>query len=172
MSLNNQYNSEYTFTFNDLPKTLDELKKLPEASLDNPFKTTALALLVLCTYKINKESCYEMLNFLRGPEPLKEMDKQFLNDRLKGKEYKPYSFFNGASVDNGYAPIKPFTITVRQNPYSFTEDNYATLWIKSSGADSEREVKLRKKPSTGQWFIRDFVCLADIRIPKELDPWA
>ena len=172
MPLNNEYNNEYTFTFRDLPKNLDELKRLPETSLDNPFKTAALALLILCTYKINKEVCYEMLNFLRGPEPLLVMDKQFLHDRLQGKEYKPYSFFNGANVDNGYTPLNPFTITVRQNPYSFTEANYATLWIKSSGADSEREVKLRKKPSTGQWFIRDFVCLADIRVPKELDPWA
>lgn len=172
MPLNNQYNNEYTFSFRDLVKSKEELLRLPEASLDNPFKTAALALLVLCSYKMNKETCYEMLNVLRGPEPLSVMDKQFLHDRLNGKEYKPYSFFKGASVDNGYTPVKPFTITVRQNPYSFTEDNYATLWIKSAGADSEREVKLRKKPSTGQWFVRDFVCLADIRIPKAEDPWA
>ncbi|RIA75746.1 hypothetical protein EI71_01153 [Anaeroplasma bactoclasticum] len=167
-----QYNQEYTFQFRDLPRGKDELLRIPEASLDSPFKTAALALLVLCTYKLNKEACYEMLNVLRGPEPLSVMDKQFLHDRLNGKEYKPYSFFRGASVDNGYTPGVPYTITVRQNPYSFTEENYAVLWVKSVGADSEREIKLRKKPSTGQWFIRDFVCLADIRIPKAEDPWA
>lgn len=172
MPLNNQFMEEYTFTFRDIVKSKDELLRYPESSLDTPFKTAALALLALCTYKYDKEACYLMLNYLRGPEPLTEFDKQFLRDRLGGKEYKPYSFFKGATPENAYTPSKPYTITVRQNPYSFTEENYCVLWVKSAGADTEREIKLRKKPSTGQWFIRDFVCLADIRIPKNEDPWA
>jgi hypothetical protein len=113
-----------------------------------------------------------MLNALKGPAKLSPFEIQFLNDRLKGKEYKPYSFFNGATKENGYTPTMPLTITVKQNPYSFPEENYATLFVHSSGADSDREIKLRLKPSTKEWFLTELLCLSDIRIPNELDPWA
>ena len=33
-------------------------------------------------------------------------------------------------------------------------------------------IKLRKKPSTGQWFLNDIQCLSDIRVPASEDPWA
>lgn len=52
------------------------------------------------------------------------------------------------------------------------EENWGILYVKSSGADAERPVKLRKKPSTGQWFLNDIQCLADMRIPVAEDPWA
>lgn len=164
--------NEFTFTFNKLPESLNEFLSFKEASLDTPYKTTALAILALCVYKNNKELCYSLLNALRGPSPLSNFDKQFLHDRLNGKEYKPYSFFLGSNPNNSYTPTEPYTITVKSNPYSFTEDNYATLFVSSSGADSDREVKLRKKPSTGQWFVTEILALSDIRIPTKDDPWA
>ncbi len=160
------------FTFTDLPKNLTELKALPEAKLDTPYKTCALALAALCAYENSADSVYEMLDFLKGPESVSLMEKQFLNDRLKGKYYKTFSFFAGATPDNGYKPTAPYTIEVSDNPYSFNDENWAVLYVKSSGADSVRPVKLRKKPSTGEWFINDIQCLADIRVPKEEDPWA
>jgi hypothetical protein len=160
------------FTFKDLPKNLTELKALPEAKLDTPYKTCALALAALCAYENSADSVYEMLDFLKGPESVSLMEKQFLNDRLKGKYYKAFSFFAGATPDNGYKPTAPYTIEVSDNPYSFNDENWAVLYVKSSGADSVRPVKLRKKPSTGEWFINDIQCLADIRVPKEEDPWA
>lgn len=172
MAFNNNYNEEYTFTFNQLPKTKADLLRLPEASLDNPFKTVALVILALCRYKDNINDSLEMLNVLRGPSPLSEFDKQFLSDRLKGKEYKPYSFLFGATPNNGYTTSAPYRITVSQNPYSFENQNWAVLWVKSSGADQPREFKLRLKPSTGQWFINDILALGDIRIPVSDDPWA
>ena len=49
---------------------------------------------------------------------------------------------------------------------------WATMFVKSSGADSPRQIKLRKKPSTGQWFLNDIQCLSDIKVPANLDPWA
>ena len=55
MALNHSYNQEYTFVFPKLPKTVNELLSLPEARLDTPFKTAALAMLSLCVYKENKE---------------------------------------------------------------------------------------------------------------------
>lgn len=161
-----------TFTFESLPKSVDELKALPEASLTSPFAVAALSVAALCSYEENKDACFEMLNLLKGPQPLTPFDYQFLRDRLGGKAYKPFSFFAGSSPANGYKPNAPYTITVSDNPYSYGDANYATLWLQSSGADSARPVKLRKKGSTGQWFLWDIQFLSDIRIPAEEDPWA
>ena len=41
-------NHTESFTFASLPTSVEELKALPEASLDSSFKTTALCVAVLC----------------------------------------------------------------------------------------------------------------------------
>jgi len=46
------------------------------------------------------------------------------------------------------------------------------MYVTSGGADSPRPIKLRKKPSTGQWFLNEIQCLSDIRTPVAADPWA
>lgn len=161
-----------TFTFTELPKNVEELKALPESALDTPFKTTALALAALCNYEKDTEATYGMLDFLKGPDTVSEYEKQFYKERLTGKCYKVFSFFAGATVENGYKPSVPYTVTVTANAYSYPEENRATMWVQSSGADSLRSVKLRQKPSTGQWFITEIQCLSDIRIPAAEDPWA
>ncbi len=161
-----------TFSFPALPQNVAELRALPEASLDSPFKTAALAVAAVCAYEKDAASVHEMLSFLQGPEPLSALEIQRLRDRLAGKGYKSFSFFAGATPENGYTPEVPYRITVSANPYSFSEENWATLYVTSGGADSPRPVKLRKKPSTGQWFLNELQCLADIRVPASADPWA
>ncbi len=165
-------NNVEAFTFNEFPKTLAELTARPEASLDTPFKTVALCIAALTNYKDNEAAMWEMLEFLNGPENVNEFLKQFMKDRLKDKEYKVLSFFKGATPENGYTPNKPYVLEVSDNPYSYPEENWATLYLTSGGADSPRPVKLRKKPSTGRWFINDIQCLSDIRVPASEDPWA
>ena len=165
-------NHTESFTFASLPTSVAELQALPEASLDSAFKTTALCIAALCNWEKDANATWEMLDFLKGPESVSEREKQFIKDRLYGKQYKTLSFFKGATPDNGYAPAIPYTITVSENPYSFDEENWATLYVTSGGADAPRPVKLRRKPSTNQWFINDIQCLADIRIPTEQDPCA
>ncbi|MBO4261277.1 MAG: hypothetical protein J5921_01505 [Clostridia bacterium] len=161
-----------TFTFAKVPKTLDELKALPEAKLDTPFKCVALTMLVLLNYKDNQEEMFKMLDYLNGPEPVTPYTRTFMHDRLKDKEFVVASFFKGSSVANDYTPTEPYTIDVKANPYSFDNENYATLWLRSSGADNERSIALRKKPSTGEWFFREIQCLGDIRKPVSKDAWA
>ncbi len=161
-----------SFTFASLPNSLAELQALPEASLDSAFKTTALTIVALCAYEKNPDACIEMLNFLKGPAEVSTYEKGFIKERLTGKYYKTLSFFNGATPENGYKPTTPYVIKVSENPYSFDEENWATLYVTSGGADNPRPIKLRKKPSTGQWFLNDIQCLADIRVPVEEDPWA
>ena len=99
-------------------------------------------------------------------------EKSFMKDRLNGKEYKVRSFFEGATPENDYTPNKPYVISVIENPYSFDNENWATLYVTSGGADNPRNIKLRKKPSTGEWFLNDIQCLGDIRLPKSEDKWA
>lgn len=162
-----------TFTFNSIPANVAELQAIPEAEMKNPFETAALAVLVLCRYEASVNDCIAMLDFLKGPSPTTGYDQQFIRDRLVGKYYVPRSYFAGTSPANNYKADEPFTITVSDNPYSYTEDNYATLWIASSGADHPRSISLRLKPSTGVWFINDYKgLLPDIRKPVEEDPWA
>lgn len=165
-------NHTETFQFNVLPQNLSELQSLPEASLDSAFKTAALVIVALTMYEQDTAACFEMLNFLKGPEPLSEFEKQFLKDRLSGATYKTMSFFDGATPGNNYQPTVPYMLKVSENPYSFDNENWAVMYVTSGGADSPRPIKLRKKPSTGQWFLNEIQCLSDIRTPVAADPWA
>ena len=113
-----------------------------------------------------------MLNFLKGPEEVSGYEKQFIRERLQGKAYIPRSYLAGATPQNGYQPTTPYKVTVIENPYSFDNENWATLYVASGGADNPRNIKLRKKPSTGQWFLNDIQCLSEIRVPVSEDPWA
>ncbi|MCK9350576.1 MAG: hypothetical protein M0P44_05070 [Clostridiales bacterium] len=165
-------NKTESFTFHQLPTSVAELQAMPEAALKTPFQTAALTVAVLCHYEIDPQVTIEMLNVLKGPQALSPYDIQFLRDRLSGKGYKACSFFRGATPENNYTPTEPLTITVSSGPYSFQEKGYANLLIQSSGADSPRQIKMREKPSSGEWFLWENYLLADIRTPVASDPWA
>ncbi|MBO5270725.1 MAG: hypothetical protein J6B77_08060 [Clostridia bacterium] len=162
-----------TFTFEALPKNLTELKALPEASLDDSFKTAALTLCALCVYAEDRENGTEMLNFLRGPRPMSPAELAFLNDRMMdGKSYIPRSYFEGAVPGNDYTPTVPYTVKVISNQYSSLENgNYMKLLLNSGGADSPRSVTLRKTGG-GTWYLWEQNLLVDIRIPTSQDAWA
>jgi hypothetical protein len=172
--LNNTTNASgtQTFAFSSLPESLSELQSLPEATLDTPYKTAALSLCALCAYAADKKIGIEMLNFLRGPRPLSPMDISFLDDRYRdGNTYVPFSYFAGATPDNNYTPTQPFTVTIESSPYSDANEGYKKLFIKSSGADTPREIVLRMR-GDGKWFLWDQFLLVGIRMPKAQDPWA
>ena len=162
-----------TFTFTALPESLAELQALPEADLDTPYKTAALAVCALCAYAADKQIGTEMLNWLRGPRPLGNQDISFLNDRFRdGKTYVPFSYFKGAKPDNDYTPNEPYTLTIFTNPYSDANPGYMKLFLESSGAENAREIVLRKRESDGKWFLWDQFILVGIKEPKSADPWA
>lgn len=162
-----------TFTFSALPESVEEMKALPEAAMDTPFKTAALTVCALCAYAADKEIGIEMLNFLSGPKPLSNYDISFLKDRfMDGKYYVPFSYFKGAVPENNYEPEQPFTITIETNPYSYDNEGYAKLYIASGGADSPRPLVLRMRGEDGKWFLWEQLLLAGIRVPKKDNPWA
>ena len=167
-----QANKSWTMSFPALPASLVQLRSLPEATLTEPHFAAALLIPALCVWSSNESEATAMLNYLKGPQALSPREIQFIRDRLCGKEYLPYSYFAGTAPENGYAPSQPFSVTVSENPYSYQEQGYAKLYLKSSGADSPRPVQLRQKPSTGEWFLWEQMLLSEIRQPVSADPWA
>ncbi len=159
-----------TFVFSALPESLAELQALPEAALSTPFQTAALTVCALCAYAAVPQIGLEMLNFLKGPQPLSTMQTQFLRDRFMDGKHIPFSYFEGAVPSNNYTPDQPFTVTVKTNPYSYQSEGYATVYIHSGGADSDRSVQLRQKGN--QWFLWEQFLMVGIRTPAALDPWA
>ena len=162
---------ERIFVFQHLPQNEEELRAMPEYAMTDPFMTAALTVAVLCRYETDPQAAADMLNALKGPRPLSPFEIQFLRDRLAGKGYKPFSFFDGALPENNYSPVKPYTITVYDDPYSYLNEGYARLLLRSNGADSPRQITLRQK-GNGQWLLWEQMLLSDIRIPVKDDPWA
>jgi hypothetical protein len=165
-------NKKETFTFVSLPESLAQMQALPEASLDNPYKTAALTVCAICAYAADSSIGIEMLNWLRGPRPLGNGEISFLKDRFRdGKTYVPFSYFKGATPANDYTPDEPFTLVVESNPYSDANEGYKKLFVRSGGADAPREIVLRRK-GDGTWLLWDQFILVGIREPKSADPWA
>lgn len=164
----------YTVVLPQLPINLQQVQTMEEGQLKKPEHTAALTVAALCLYPVDREAALEILAFLQGPRGLSAYDKQFLQDRFRDKDYVPRSYLNGALPQNNYEPTEPYTVTVFENPYSRDQlaDGYLTLHIRSGGADSPRQIKLRNKPSTGQWFLWEQFLLSDIRKPVAADPWA
>ena len=155
-----------------------EFDALPQTAADvvpcqTPEETAALTVAALVRYTEDQEAGIAMLNVLRGPRPLSPQDIQLLKDQLlKDRHYVARSHFNGATPDNDYTPIEPYSVTVADSVHSYDQENYATLYIRSGGADSPRPITLRKKPSTGEWFLWNHVgLLPGIRVPASQDPW-
>lgn len=162
----------FTFVFSALPESVDDMKKLPEASLDTPYKTAALTVCALCAYAAAPEIGKDMLDFLKGPAPLSPYEISFLNDRFRDGKHIPFSYFAGATPQNNYTPSQPFRVTVFSNPYSFQNEGWATLHLNSGGSDSPRQIKLRLKPSENKWYLSEQMIMVGIRTPQKDDPWA
>ena len=68
-----------TFTFAALPESVEQMKSLPEAAMDTPFKTAALTVCALCAFAADSDIGLQMLNYLRGPRPLNGQEISFIN---------------------------------------------------------------------------------------------
>lgn len=164
-------NKSEKIIFNSLPETYEQFINLSQASLSTPFETAAMTILAFCYYPMNRELSLQMLDYLRGPRPLSGYDKQFIRDRFMDKDYVPRSYFEGATPENDYQPNEPYTITVSENPNSYTNQGMARLFIRSGGADSPRQIDLRKAKD-GKWYLWEQYILSDIRKPESSNPWA
>lgn len=162
-----------TFKFDNIPQSLEALKALPEAALKDPFATAALSILALNMYTVNKDICIEMLRFLKGPGDISPRDIQFLADRFRDKNNAPVSYFSGATPENNYTPSMPYTIVLKEGAHSKDCEGYFKAFITSGGADNDRYLILRTKPSTGEWFLHEYEgLLAGVKVAKADNPWA
>ena len=158
-------------SFNKLPESLAEFKAIPEAALSTPFETAAMTVLALCAYPKDKDAAFAMLQYLKGPAAMTNYDKQFIRERFVDGDYVPRSYFNGAVPENDYTPSKPYTITIGENPYSYESEGYAKLFLTSGGADSPRQIVLRKAKD-GKWYLWEQYIMVGIRKPGSENPWA
>ena len=160
-------------------KLFDNTEDLKKYDLSTPFETAALVANVICSYrKDNKDNFFAMLQYLMGDiQPISNLLKQQIDDRMNQNnkwEYIGKSYFEGASKDNNYKPSIPYVIEVNENPYSYDNEGYARLLLRSSGADNERPITLRKAKD-GKWLLwSDSILglLSDIRTPEKDNPWA
>ncbi len=167
----NAGNKSKKIVFNSLPETYEQFVSLPQASLSTPFETAAMTVLAFCYYPMDRELSLKMLDYLRGPRPLSGYDKQFIRDRFMDKDYVPRSYFEGATPQNDYQPQQPYTITVSDNPNSYKNEGMTRLFVRSGGADSLRQIDLRKAKD-GKWYLWEQYILSDIRQPESSNPWA
>ena len=163
-----------TVTLSALPKNADEMKALAEFDLSDPFKVAALCVCALDCYSKDREAAKQMLNTLKGPEPLSPRELQFINDRfMDGNDYVTRSYFSGSSPENNYTATQPYSVSIIEYGNSRENEGYIRLYLNSSGADSPRPVVLRHKPSTNEWFLWEFdALLSGVRQPKSADKWA
>ena len=89
---------------NTLPATLAEFQALPRST---PEEVCAGFLCALNLYTKSPNDGVAAMDLLRGPRPMTPYDSQFLRDRLRGKEYLPLAYFDGATPQNGYRPTAP-----------------------------------------------------------------
>ena len=164
-------NKTVPIEISSIPSSLTEFTAMPQAGMSTPFETAAMTVVALCVYPYNKDESIKMLNHLRGPRPLSNHEISFLADRFRDSNYVPRSYFNGATPDNDYEPQAPYIITVSENPYSYENQGYAKLFIRSGGADNPREVLLRQAKD-GKWYLWDQFLLVSIRQPESANPWA
>jgi hypothetical protein len=167
-------NKSVSVVFNSIPSTLGEFTSLPQAAMPTPFDTAAMVVLALGVYKADKNLSISMLNHLKGPQPLSNQEISFIADRMaqNGKiDFIAESYFNGATPQNNYTPTEPYTVVVSENPYSYQDQSYAVMWIKSGGADNPRQIKMRKAKDN-KWYLWEHMLLGDIRPPESTNAWA
>ena len=170
-SANSGGNRTEEIVFDRLPETLEEFKAMPQAALSTPFQTAAMTVLAFCFYPQNPQLSLDMVNYLRGPRPRSGYDQSFIKDRFRDSDYVPRSYFEGATPQNDYQPQEPYRVRVSENPYSYQNQGYATLYIRSGGADNPRSVQLRLAKD-GKWYLWEQFILVGIRQPESQNPWA
>lgn len=169
----------YTYTFNALPRNIEELKTLEvnnRAYFESPHFVTALFICCLNRLADNSADAWEMINYLRthtatvgknGIEKVSNLVMQnIVQSNLVGYDDNGFpvvnglrSYFAGSSPENLYTPTEPYQVVVIEHAAETfrTEGgiDYAYLYVESSGADSPQgSLQLRKTTNHG-WLICD-----------------
>ena len=156
-----------------LPRNVEELLSSPSFDQKNEYAVAAYTVAALLRYTADKEDGKAMIDLLNGPEAPSNLDLQMMDERIGESDERIRSYFKGATPGNDYTPSLPYRVEVLEYKSSRDVENYLYLYLPSGGADEPRQIQLRKKPSTGEWFIWEFRgLLMDVRIPVSQDGWA
>jgi hypothetical protein len=163
---------ERSFSWEMLPTDPAVYRPLIKENERDPYAIAAFSVIAFALYALDPETAFAMLSLLKAPAPLPLAERRFIADRLDyGKDYKPYSFFVGATPQNNYRPDLPYVLKVSEQKESFSDAGYATLYLHSSGASVPRKVRLRQRED-GSWALWEEFLLADMIAPKKDNPWA
>jgi len=170
---------QVTFTFNALPRNIEELKTLEVNNreyFESQYFVTALFIACLNRIADNSADAWEMINYLRthtatvgqnGISLVSNLDMQnIVQSNLVGKDTNGFpvvnglrSFFAGSSPENLYTPTTPYKVTVVEAAADpILEENgvtYAKLHVISTGADSPQGPLTLRKTNNHGWLIWD-----------------
>ena len=160
----------YTYEFQKLPTSLEEIK---EIVLDNPCAPVAATICGFAatdTTKNNitvwgeKHPSFAIYEYLNGPacEISAATKSSMFHGMLQSAENGRYAYFQGATPKNGYTPTKPYTLTMYVGPYyipakestiGHPEGTPERLMVLFSfaGDDSERYLDVYQS-SDGNWY--------------------
>ena len=164
-----------TYTFNALPRNMEELKTLEVSNREyfqSPHFVTALFICCLNRITDNSSDAWHMINYLRthtatvGENNIYKVSNVAMQDiaqRLMEKDSNGYpacnglrSYFAGSSPDNKYTPTEPYQVTVVEQSDAYTTEDgvlCAKLYVKSSGSNNLiGPLKLRKVEGHG-WLV-------------------
>ena len=170
---------QVTFTFNALPRNIEELKTLEVDNrkyFESQYFVTALFICCLNRIADNSADAWEMINYLRthtatiGMNGIAEVSKLVSSNVVKsdlvGKDTNGYpvvnglrSFFAGSSPSNLYTPTTPYKVTVVEQHaeplFTLNDITYARIHVLSSGADSPQGYLTLRKTNNHGWLITD-----------------
>ena len=168
-----------TFTFNALPRNIEELKTLEinnRQYFESQYFVTALFICCLNRIADNSADAWEMINYLRthtatvgmnGISTIAKLQTQNIaKSDLVGNDTNGYpvvnglrSYFEGSSPSNLYTPTTPYKVTVVEQHaeplYTLEGITYARIHVLSSGADSPVGWLTLRKTNNHGWLITD-----------------
>ena len=158
-----------TVTFNRFPASVEEFKKVCEKIGGEPHGAAALQLMAYEMYRRNRvtgEECIRLnnvtYNVMSATSRLTEL---FGNDAYYARPYQIAAFLKGATPENGYSPVKPYTVEVRVSAgvaYQYSNDFQNTVLYlevltqgKDKGSEQVAVLKTSKpgEPGEGKYFI-------------------
>lgn len=143
-----------------------------EIDITDEYKTAAAAVMALAVYETDPDTSVNALGYLMGPAGISVHDKNFVGTQFKECPCVARSYFEGAVPENNYTPVK-YSLTITENSHSRDTENFVVLYVSCGGADSPRNITLRKQLSTGCWYVYSFGgLLAGVKTPASEDPWA
>lgn len=158
------------YTFKVLPKSEENIQALLEyLPLTDRHNTAALFIVSLVQYIENSEAGLAMIDTLKGPQPLSDADKSFIQERLSDKLYLPKAYFEGAVPENNYVPDEPWVLIIYDDPVAAPE-GYSYVNVRTSGAENPRRICMRIKDDNHYLWEYNGILLS-IKLPAEEDPW-